>query len=181
MTSSTERDAASTMNLTNLLRDLCADELTRSPVTASRLGADPAHDAALPDLSETGRRTSADADRRWVSRLDEAEPGQASAAHRLDREVALAGLRGRLLLRDWHIEHRSPELYTNPVLFGVQALFQHRLRAPAELARDAAARLRQAPELLHHARNALDPSLASPRLLLRAARHARAGVATRPP
>ncbi|GAA2334497.1 hypothetical protein GCM10010376_63790 [Streptomyces violaceusniger] len=63
------------------------------------------------------------------------------------------------------------------MLFGVQALFQHRLRAPAELARDAAARLRQAPELLHHASHALDPSLTSPRLLRRAAHHARAGAA----
>ncbi|MEC3920270.1 DUF885 domain-containing protein [Nocardia sp. CDC160] len=165
------------MDLTALLQDFCTDELTRSPVTASRLGADPTHDSTLPDLSETGRRASAAADRRWVSRLDEVDSSRANFAQQLDCEVALAGLRGRLLLRDWHIEQRSAELYTSPTLVGVQALFQHRLRPPTELARDAAARLRQAPELLHQARIALDPSLASQRLLRRAANHARAGAA----
>jgi uncharacterized protein (DUF885 family) len=145
-----------------MLDDLVARELRRTPVTAARLGA-PVADAALPDMSDEGIRAEAAEDREWIERLRAFEA--ATDDERFDRDLAISGLRHRLVLGELGMHRRSPELYTTPVLSALR-LGVHQ--------RDY---LEQAPDLLRHGRHNLDPSQADPQLLVRAAAQAKAGAA----
>jgi uncharacterized protein (DUF885 family) len=149
--------------MTGLLDDLVSRELRRTPVTAARLGA-PVPDAALPDLSEAGIRAAAAEDREWLTRLTAYEPS--TDDERFDRDLAIAGLRHRLVLDEQAMHRRSPELYTTPVLAALR-LGVHQQEY-----------LDQAPDLLRHGRRNLDPSLADPQMLTRVAAQAKAGAAT---
>jgi uncharacterized protein (DUF885 family) len=148
--------------MTDLFGELIARELSRTPVTAARLGAE-ATGAALPDMSDTGIRASESEDRRWIERLSALDPPDEE--ERFDRDLAVLGLRHRLVLHELRMHRRSPELYTTPVL------------AALRLGVDQPAYLEQAPEMLRHGRRNLDPELTDPQLLVRAAAQARAGAA----
>jgi uncharacterized protein (DUF885 family) len=145
-----------------VLDDLVSRELRRTPVTAARLGA-PLTGAPLPDMSEAGISASAAEDREWIERLRSFEPP--TPEDRFDRDLAILGLRHRLLLDGLSTHRRSPELYTTPVLAALRlGVNQHDY-------------LEQAPDVLRHGRRNLDPSLADPQLLVRAAAQAKAGAA----
>lgn len=148
--------------MTGVLDDLVSREFRRTPVAAARLGA-PATGAALPDMSEAGIRASAADDRRWIERLRAFDAP--TEEERFDRDLAVLGLRHRLVLDELGMHRRSPELYTTPVLSALR-LGVHQ--------RDY---LEQAPDLLRHGRRNLDPSLADPQVLARAAAQAKAGAA----
>jgi uncharacterized protein (DUF885 family) len=156
--------------MTTLLDELAARELARTPVTAARLGAE-VITAALPDMSETGIGAAAREDRQWIERLQALPDDVATEEERFDRELAISGLRTRLVLDDWQLFRRSPELYTTP---GPAALRTLRDRPGTVRADDY---LQQAPDILRHGRLNLDPDLADPELLRRAAVQARASAA----
>lgn len=149
--------------MTGLLDDVVSREFRRTPVAAARLGVRDLPPASLPDMSDDGIRASAAGDRDWVDRLEAFEP--LDDEERFDRDLAISGLRQRLLLDGLGMHRRSPELYTNPVL------------AALRLGVDQHDYLEQAPDILRHGRRNLDPSLADPRLLTRAAAQAKAGAA----
>jgi uncharacterized protein (DUF885 family) len=71
---------------------------------------------------------------------------------------------------------RQPEMYLSPGLGGVFSLFLHRLKPEPELARAAAARLRQVPRVLEDGRRNVKPELAPDIYVDRALRQARAGA-----
>jgi uncharacterized protein (DUF885 family) len=158
-----------------LISGLMARELARSPVKAARLGlAVPG--PLLPDMSEAALTASARTDQAWLTRLAACQPAPGTG-EAIDRDLAISALRGRAVLNEWQLWRRSPELYTTPVLLAVQALAGDPSRPRAGLAREAAAVLAGAPDLTGHGRRNLDPELAHPRLLRRAAVQARAGAA----
>jgi len=71
---------------------------------------------------------------------------------------------------------RQPEMYLNPGLSGVFGLFLHQLKPEPELARAAAARLREVPRVLEDGRRNVQPELAPEIYVDRALRQARAGA-----
>lgn len=148
------------------LTELVGYELTRSPVKAARLGlAVPG--PLLPDMSEAAMTGYEREDQAWLARLSRYRPGSGET---VDRELAISGLRGRAVLTEWQLWRRSPELYTTGVLGAIEAM-------SGRPAREVTAVLEQVPELLGQGRRNLDPELAHPRLLRRAAAQARAGAA----
>ncbi|MDQ1679884.1 MAG: hypothetical protein QOI42_743, partial [Frankiaceae bacterium] len=139
-------------------------ELALNPVRATALG-DTAHDAELPDLSESGHRARRAHDARWLATFDEIDAAELSPAEAIDRELAISALRGRAIADDWQSWRRTPEDYLGAVLAGVHLLFAHRLHDEPALADAVVARLGAARDVLDAARANLDPELASPVLL----------------
>ena len=160
--------------LVRLVDALLTAELDADPLLATSLGA-PGRDDRLPDLDAAalaGREAYEDELLAGFEAVTEAPDPE----DRADRDLALAVLRGRRVMRDWADWRRNPDHYTQPALSGVHSLFLAGGRSPAELTADAAARLRQAPRLLAQGQANLDPALASPLLVHRAVNTARAGV-----
>jgi uncharacterized protein (DUF885 family) len=168
------RLAAVPSHLDALLAELADHELDEDPVLATAVGA-PGHDDRLPELTAGAFARRAAADRAFHDRLEAAAPGADSAAA-IDRELALATLRGRMALEPFAAWRRNPDTYLEPVLWGVHALFLHRLRPEPELVAAAVARLRQAPELVEAGVANLDPGLAHPLLVARALGQCRAAI-----
>lgn len=158
-----------------LLRELVDWELEQSPVLATGLGVE-GFDDRLPDHSAAGNERRAREERAWLERLESTPPEQLDAAQRLDRDLAIATFRGRVIYHDWSPWRRSPDQYLQPGLHGVFALFLHRLRPEPELTASAAARLRDVPRLVADGKANLDPQLASPILLTRAVGQANAAA-----
>jgi uncharacterized protein (DUF885 family) len=149
---------------------------TASPVLATGLGVD-GHDHAVPDLTADGFARRAEAEDGWLARFAALADDDLSPDERIDRDLALSTLRGAQLERPWAVWRRNPDTYTGAALNGVFLLFLHREgREETEIARFAAARLRQVPALLAAGRANLDPALASPVLVNRARGQAAAGV-----
>src|SRR5206468_998749 len=107
-------------------------ELAESPVFASALGVE-GYDDQLGDFSAEAfeRRTRDDA--RWLTNFEAVE-GDLNAQQALDRDLVVASLRGREIMRDWESWRRNPDTYLGAGLQGVFTLFLHRLRGDAELA-----------------------------------------------
>jgi len=162
--------------LPSLVATLLADEWNADPVMATTLG-QPGHDDRLPDLDRdvlAGYDARADVTLAALEALPDAEVDDPEA--RADRDLAVAVLRGRRVMRDWADWRRNPDHYTEPPLYGVHGLFMAGTRSPAELTADAVARLRAVPRLLAQGQANLDPALASPLLVHRAIGTARGGV-----
>ena len=146
-----------------------------SPVSATVLGVD-GYDDRLPDLTAEGfARRAADEDT-WLSRFRALDDADLNPDERIDRDLAISTLRGAQVERDWAAWKRNPDTYTAPALNGTYLLFLHRGRPEAELARDAAARLRGVAALLDAGRANLDPSLAPRALVDRARGQAQAAI-----
>ena len=158
-----------------LLQRFMDEELEEHPVLATVLGVD-GHDDRLGDLSAGGFERRATADRRWLDAFASLPDDDLALDQRIDRDLVLSTLRGRIVLHDWVAWRRNPDTYLNPGLQGVFALFLHRLRPEPELAADAAARLRAVPDVLADGRANLDPDLTSAVLVERALGQARAAV-----
>lgn len=151
------------------------DLLAADPVVATLAGRTE-HDAELPDLSAEGHRRRSAAESAWLDRFRAIRPDELTADERIDRELAIMSLRSRQIMHEWGDWLRSPDAYVQAGLSGVQLLFVHRLRPEPELVEAAAARLAAVPDVLAAARANLDPELASPLIVGRAVRQARAAV-----
>jgi uncharacterized protein (DUF885 family) len=147
-----------------------------APVLSSQLGVQ-GYDDQLDDLSEAAIEDRRRRSKTWLERFDGLdEAACADFEEGVDRDLLRSLLRGRVILDDWLMWRRQPDLYLNPGLSGVFTLFLHRLRPEAELARAAAARLRAVPRLLAAGRTNLRAELAPAVYIERAARQARAGA-----
>ena len=153
-----------------------AEEMEDAPVRASALGI-PGYDDLLGDYSATRYEKRAGRDSSWLPRLDAINPEDLSFEQGIDRDLLRSTLRGRLIFQEWAVWRRDPVTYLNPCLQGVFTLFLHRLRPEAELVAAASARLRAVPEVLADGRRNLDPELADPIVVGRAAEQCRAAIA----
>ncbi len=152
-----------------------ADEFAFSPVLASGLGLTE-YDERLDDLSARAlERRDADATR-WREQFEAIGDADLDTQQRIDRDLAIAVLRGREILADWQGWRRDPQTYTGPILQGVFSLFLHRLRPEPELARAAAARLAEAPRAIEQGMANLSADLAHPLIVRRGAGAARGGA-----
>jgi uncharacterized protein (DUF885 family) len=161
--------------LADLAADFLAAEWELYPNRASALGLHE-FDGRLDDLSAEafeGRDAEAAA---WLERFEAVEDGGLSADERLDRDLAIAQLRGRTILADWQGWRRDPLVYSTPCLDGIFKLLLHRLRPDAELATAIVARLEAIPAALEAGQRNLDPGLASRLIAERGAASARGGL-----
>ena len=152
------------------------EEFAADPSAATTLGV-PGHDDRLADLSAPAVRQRRAAQREWLRRFEAVPDAQLRAEERVDRDLAVMTLRGRCSMHEWEEERRNPDPYVSAGLDGVFTLFLHRLRPHEQLLRSATERLRAVPGVLEAGRDNLDPALATPLLLRRAAGQARAGAA----
>ncbi|HEX5496096.1 MAG TPA: DUF885 family protein, partial [Mycobacteriales bacterium] len=166
--------ATTSAEISVLTEQFLAEEFEENPLLASILGV-PGHDDRLGDFSAEAfeRRDRRAAD--WHAAFTSLETEGLSLDESVDRDMALAALRGRILLSDWATWRRDPLIYLSPCFTGIQALFQHRLRTEPDLVTAAEARLDQIPGVLAAARANLDPAMVSPLLVERALDQVRAG------
>ena len=159
-------------DLTNEFLDA---EFGESPVRASGLGLTE-YDDLLDDLSEVGfeRRRSADAG--WLERFRAVGDAELDFDERIDRDLAISTLRGRQVVDEFEMWRRQPDVYLNPGMGGIFALFLHRLRPMAELVESAVARMRLIPGNLADGKRNLRPGMVPSIFLDRAANQARAGA-----
>jgi uncharacterized protein (DUF885 family) len=157
-----------------LVDGFLANEYELSPVAASNLGLTQ-FDGHLDDLSaDRFRRRDAHAET-WLARFESAPDGL-SADEEIDRQLAIAILRGRVINADWQVWKRDPTAYSGPVLNGLFYLFLNRLRPNAELVDAAVARLEQVPRALEQGKANLDAALAASLIVGRGLSSARAGA-----
>ncbi|WP_206442888.1 DUF885 domain-containing protein [Candidatus Protofrankia californiensis] len=162
--------------LDRLVAGFAADQMAAAPTSATLLGVD-GYDHLLPELTTEAvtRREKADDD--WAQRFGALDDAQLRPDELIDRDLVLAELRGRAVMRDWERHRRDAELYGGAGLSGVFGLLLYRPLPPEELVRAVTARLSAVGDLLAAGRAQLDAELASPLLLRRAAMQARGGVA----
>ncbi len=162
-------------DLAALIDELLEEEFELSPVTASSLGLTD-YDAGMDDVSAEGfaerDRDAAD----FLARFGAIGDDALDAEERIDRDLAIATLKGRLVMAMWRGWQRDPLTYSGPAINGIFLLFLHRLRPDQELVDAAASRLAQVPSVFEHGRANLDPSLAHPVLIERGAGSARAAA-----
>jgi uncharacterized protein (DUF885 family) len=163
---------------TELVDEFLTNEFETSPTAATALGK-VEYDEKLDDMSAAafGRRDSDAA--AFLARFEAAEgdvDGALSPDDEIDRQLAIAALRGRLIHADWQVWKRDPTIYSGPILNGLFYLFLNRLRPTADLVDAAVSRLEQVPSALEQARANLDPKLASKLIVERGMNSARAGA-----
>lgn len=161
--------------LTALIDEMLEEEFELSPVTASALGLTD-YDAGMDDVSAEGfeerDRDAADFLARFVA-LDDAG---LTADERIDRDLAIATLQGRLVMAEWRGWQRDPLTYSGPAINGVFLLFLHRLRDEQDLVDATVSRLAQVPGVFASGRANLDPALSHPILVERGIGSARAAA-----
>ena len=160
----------------DLARAFFDQTLSDSPVFATQLGID-GYDDQLDDLSEAAFENRRRRTQEWLQRFEALDDTAcASFDERIDRDLILSTLRGRVILDDWLMWRRQPEMYLNPGLSGVFSLFLHRVKPEPDLVRAAIARLRAIPSTLESGRRNIRPELAPRVYVDRALRQARAGA-----
>jgi uncharacterized protein (DUF885 family) len=162
-------------DLATLVDELLEEDFELSPVTASALGLTE-YDAGMDDVSAEGfaeqERDATD----FLARFSAIADAGLTADERIDRDLAIAALRGRLVMAEWRGWQRDPLTYSGPAINGVFLLFLHRLRSDQDLVDAAVSRLAQVPTVFQHGRANLDPTLTHPVLLERGAGSARAAA-----
>jgi uncharacterized protein (DUF885 family) len=161
--------------LSRLIDDFLTNEFQTSPVSASALGLTE-YDELLDDFSaDAFAKRDSDAERYLA--LFEAVPDD--DLHRdevIDRDLAIAMLRGRTIAADWQAWKRDPIVYSGPLLSGLFGLFLHRLRPNGDLVDAAVARMEEFPRALEQGQANLDPALAHPLIVERGLNSARGGA-----
>ncbi len=157
--------------LASTLHDLLDADFAASPTTASSVGLTD-DDDRLDDLSaDAVRRRDEDA-ARFLGKLerigDIGPDGEAlSVDDALDRDVAIAVLRGRMIVAPFEGWRRDPVTYSGPVTSGLFTLFLNRLRPEADLVDAAISRLSQVGDAVDAGIANLDPALAHPLIVER--------------
>jgi uncharacterized protein (DUF885 family) len=157
--------------LDSTLHDLLQADFAASPTAASGHGLTE-YDERLDDVSaDAFRRRDADAGTYLgrLERIGEIGPdGQPlTVDDAIDRDLASAVLRGRLILAPFEAWRRDPVEYSGPVTGGVFTLFLHRLRPEPDLVDAAVARLGQVGRVVDAGIANLDPDLAHPLIVER--------------
>lgn len=156
----------------SLVDEFLDEEFAASPTFASGFGLTE-YDDKLDDLSaEAFEKRDADAVR-WLARFSAVPDAGLDADEQIDRDLAIAVLRGRTILADWQVWRRDPLTYSLPSINGIFGLFVHRLRPEAELVDAAVARLDETPRAIEQGKANLDPTLAHPLIIERAMGSAR--------
>jgi uncharacterized protein (DUF885 family) len=158
-----------------LVHELLTDEFDRSPVLASSLGLTD-YDERLDDLSAEAMLARDVAAESWIGRFGALDGATLDADQQIDRDLAIATMRGRTILAGWAAWKRDPLTYSSPPLQGIFSLFLHRLRPEADLVDAAVSRLEALPGALEQGKQNLDPALAHPLIVGRGAAAARGGV-----
>lgn len=153
--------------LAQLVDEFLETEFSHSPTLASRLGLT-GYDHKLDDLSADAFELRDSDAAAFLYRFSALPDAGLSAEERIDRDLAIAMLRGRLVQAEWQGWRRDPLTYSGPISDGLFSLFLHRLRPEEDLVDAACARLAQAPRLLEQGRANLDASLAHPLIVSRA-------------
>lgn len=167
--------SAPTAGIDDALAGWLDEHFADDPVMATFHGV-PGHDDAVPDLSAEAQ---ADRERRedtWLARFASFGDDQLTPDERIDRDLVLATLRGRTVLRDWQGWRRRPEHYLSPALMSVFSLFLRRPVPEDRLVAAAVARLAAIPGLLDAARANLEPGLVPRVFIRRGLGQCRAGV-----
>jgi uncharacterized protein (DUF885 family) len=158
-----------------LVRAYLDHHFTESPEWATMNGLD-GHDDELPDLTAEAFDRRAREDREWDSQFAAVVDDSLPVDDRIDRDLVRSQLRGREIVRDWQDWRRLPDIYLQPGLIGLFALFLRRLHPERELVDSAVARLAAIPGHLDAARANLDPNLASAPIVARAINQCRAAA-----
>ncbi|HET7752913.1 MAG TPA: DUF885 domain-containing protein [Anaeromyxobacteraceae bacterium] len=156
------------------LSDLLASDFAASPVSATGYGLTE-YDDRLDDVSADALRARDAAAAAFLARLDAIGDEGLTTDEAIDRDLARAVLRGRLIMAPFEAWKRDPVTYSGPVTSGVFALFLHRLRPDAELAEAATARLDAVGPLVDAGIANLDADLAHP-LIVERGRNAAMGA-----
>ena len=154
--------------------DFLKNEYETSPVTATALGLTD-YDERLDDMSAAAYEKRDSDAVEWLKRFESVDSATLSASDQIDRDLAIASLRGRTIGADWQVWKRDPTTYSGPILNGLFYLFLNRLRPTADLVDAAVARLEQVPRALEQATANLDPTLGAKLILERGLGSAKAG------
>ncbi len=150
-------------------------EFEHYPTRASGLGVRE-HDGHFEDLSAAGWQARDEMAADWLARFEAARDDGLSLDERIDRDLVVSALRGRTILADFQNWRRDPTLNTSLMLSGIFNLLLHRLGPEPELGQAVVSRLEAIPPGLDAAWANLDPALAHPLIVGRAAGSARGGV-----
>ena len=161
--------------LDRLVAEFLAAEFDADPQGATVLGV-AGYDERLPEFSDGAISAREALDEKRLRAFEALPDDELTDKERIDRDLVVSELRGRLIMRDWAGHRRDPAAYVAAGLNGVFTLFLHRLRPEAELAAAAARRLAEVPRVLAEGRANLEPELASPLLVRRALAQTQAGV-----
>jgi uncharacterized protein (DUF885 family) len=158
--------SVSSTDLAAVLADLLAADFAASPVMASQVGRTE-FDHLLDDLSAEAFEARDATAAAILARLDAIDGGALTPDEAIDRDLARAVLRGRLILAPFRAWRRDPVAYSGPITSGLFTLFLHRLRPDADLVEAAVARLARAGDAIDAGIANLDPALASPLIVRR--------------
>ena len=161
--------------LAAVLDGLLAADFAASPVSATGVGLTE-YDDKLDDVSADALRARDAAAADFLAKLDAIGDEGLTADETIDRDLARAVLRGRLIMAPFEAWKRDPITYTAPITAGVFSLFLQRLRGDAEIAGAATARLEQVGALVDAGVANLDPSLAHPLIVGRGTNAAKSAV-----
>ena len=161
--------------LPTLIDDFLDNEFRSSPVLASGLGLTK-YDERLDDLSADAFGQRDEDALSYLARFQAITDEGLDPDARIDRDLAIAMLRGRTIVADWEGWKRDPLTYSGPSLGGLFGLFLHRLRPEPDLIDAAVARLEQIPRALAQGRSNLDPTRAHRLIVERGLASAKAGA-----
>lgn len=159
----------------DVLDEFIAGTLRSSPVLASSMGVTE-YDHLLDDRSEEGREQDWAFVDSWIARLSAIPPSQLTSEQGLDRDLVMAALGRRRILRATNTLAATPTTYLVPGLNGVSVLFDLRLRSEDELVDAALERMAAIPRLLDNGMRLLDPARTSALAVDRAIRLAQSAA-----
>lgn len=162
-------------DLATTLDELLKTDYAASPVAASGYGLTD-YDDRLDDCSaDAFRARDADA-ATFLARLDAIGDDGLATDQLIDRDLARANLRGRLIMAPFESWKRDPMSYSGVVTGGLFTLFLHRLRPERDLVDAAIARLGQVGRVVDAGIANLDPALAHPIIVERGLGSARGAL-----
>jgi uncharacterized protein (DUF885 family) len=161
--------------LSATLADLLANDFAASPVAASGFGLTD-YDGLLDDLSADAFAAHDAATAAILARLEAIDDDALTVDEAIDRDLARAVCRGRLIMAPFRAWKRDPIVYSGPVTGGLFSLFLNALRPEGDLVDASIARLGQVGRVVDAGIANLDPELAHPLIVERGLAAARAGA-----